>query len=158
MRITYCGFRTAAIPRRPTRRTNGTTRGEAGRLHRLAFPSVRAQHAGLPDSAASLDNCDISWEHRFPGTDFSFKVTPYLDKHERPDKEFFLIPKLEFTSGLNAGSQRSEGVEIQIQRETFARDGISGFLSFAYTNSYIRYGGHRRGRFRHDRARERSTP
>ncbi|MGB6712099.1 MAG: TonB-dependent receptor [Candidatus Cybelea sp.] len=95
---------------------------------------------GYPIQPPASINYDVSWEHRFPGTDLSFKVTPYLRQTQNQIQEFFLIPKLEFTSGLNAGSQRSEGVEFQMQKGDLARDGISGFLSFAYTNSYIRYG------------------
>ncbi|HEY1867770.1 MAG TPA: hypothetical protein VGG70_05690, partial [Candidatus Cybelea sp.] len=42
--------------------------------------------------------------------------------------------------GLNVGSQRSEGLEFQMQKGDFSRDGISGLMSFAYTNSYVHYG------------------
>ena len=55
-------------------------------------------------------------------------------------QQFFLNPIQGFVSGLNVGSQTSEGFEFQMQKGDFSRDGLSGLLSFAYTNSYIRYG------------------
>lgn len=95
---------------------------------------------GYPIQPAASLNYDVSWEHRFAGTDLSFKLTPYLRQTQNQIQEFFLIPKQVFSSGLNAGSQRSEGIEFQMQKGDLSHDGISGLLSFAYTNSYIRYG------------------
>ena len=85
-------------------------------------------------------NYDVSWEHRFKNTDVSFKLTPFLRQTQNQIQQFFLNPIQGFVSGLNVGSQRSEGVEFQAQKGDFSRDGISGLLSFAYTNSYIHYG------------------
>ncbi|MBV8148699.1 MAG: TonB-dependent receptor, partial [Candidatus Eremiobacteraeota bacterium] len=95
---------------------------------------------GYPIQPGTSLNYDTSWEHRFKGTDLSFKVTPFLRQTQNQIQEFFLIPQQIFTSGLNVGSQRSEGVEFQMQKGDPAREGLSGLLSFAYTNSYIRYG------------------
>jgi hypothetical protein len=95
---------------------------------------------GYPIQPPTSINYDTSWEHRFEGTDLSLKLTPYLRQTQNQIQEFFLIPKQLFGSGLNVGSQRSEGVEFQMQKGDLSRDGISGFLSFAYTHSYIRYG------------------
>ena len=95
---------------------------------------------GYPVQPATSLNYDASWEHRFKGTDLSFKATPFLRQTQNQIQEFFLIPQQLFSSGLNVGSQRSEGVEFQMQKSDLAREGISGLLSFAYTNSYIRYG------------------
>jgi hypothetical protein len=85
-------------------------------------------------------NYDLSWEKHFKGTDLSFKVTPFLRQTQGQIQSFFLNPIQEFTSGLNVGSQRSQGVEFQLQKGDFSRDGLSAQLSFAYTNTYIRYG------------------
>ena len=95
---------------------------------------------GYPIQPPTSINYDISWEHRFKNTDWSFKLTPFLRQTQDQIQQFFLIPQNGFVSGLNVGSQRSEGVEFQMQKGDFSRDGISGLLSFAYTNSYVHYG------------------
>ncbi len=95
---------------------------------------------GYPIQPPTSINYDLSWEHRFKGTDLSFKLTPFLRQTQDQIQQFFLDPIQGFVSGLNVGSQRSEGVEFQMQKGDFSRDGISGLLSFAYTNSYIHYG------------------
>ncbi len=95
---------------------------------------------GYPIQPPTSINYDLSWEHRFKDTDLSFKLTPFLRQTQNQIQQFFLDPIQGFVSGLNVGSQRSEGVEFQMQKGDFSRDGISGLLSFAYTNSYIHYG------------------
>jgi hypothetical protein len=95
---------------------------------------------GYPIRPPTSINYDLSWEDHFKGTDWSFKVTPFLRQTQDQIQQFFLNVKQGFVSGLNSGSQRSEGVEFQMQKGDFSRDGISGLLSFAYTNSYIKYG------------------
>ncbi len=89
--------------------------------------------------ATSL-NYDVSWESHLKGTDWSFKLTPFLRQTQNQNQEFFLDQKTGFVSGLDVGSQRSQGVEFQISKGDFSRNGLSGQLSFAYTNSYIKYG------------------
>ncbi len=95
---------------------------------------------GYPILPPTSINYDLSWEHRVKNTDWSFKLTPFLRQTQDQIQQFFLIPQNGFVSGLNVGSQRSEGVEFQLQKGDFSRDGISGLLSFAYTNSYVHYG------------------
>jgi Carboxypeptidase regulatory-like domain/TonB dependent receptor len=95
---------------------------------------------GYPIAPPTSINYDLSWEHRFKGTDVSFKVTPFLRQTQNQIQQFYLNPIQGFVSGLNVGSQRSEGVEFQAQKGDFSRDGISALLSFAYTNSYVHYG------------------
>ena len=95
---------------------------------------------GYPIAPPTSINYDASWEHRLKNTDISFKLTPFLRQTQNQIQQFFLNPIQGFVSGLNVGSQRSEGVEFQAQKGDFSRDGISGLLSFAYTNSYIHYG------------------
>ena len=95
---------------------------------------------GYPILPPTSVNYDLSWEHRVKNTDWSFKLTPFLRQTQDQIQQFFLIPQNGFVSGLNVGSQRSEGVEFQLQKGDFSRDGLSGLLSFAYTNSYVHYG------------------
>ena len=47
--------------------------------------------------------------------------------------------KTAFLSGLNVGNQTSEGIELEVDKGDFARNGFAAKASFAYTNSYIRY-------------------
>ncbi len=94
---------------------------------------------GYPIQPQTSLNYDISLEHHFKGTDLSFKLTPFLRQTQNQIQEFFLNAKEGFVSGLNTGNQRSEGVEFQLQKGDFSRNGVSGLLSFAYTNAYIKY-------------------
>jgi hypothetical protein len=95
---------------------------------------------GYPIRPPTSINYDISWEHHFKGTDMSFKLTPFLRQTQDQIQNFYLDQKTGFVSGLNVGDQRSQGVEFQFQKGDFSRNGFAGVLSFAYTNSYIRYG------------------
>ena len=104
------------------------------------FLAVRPQHARLSDSAADLDQLRPLVGAPLQGHGLSFKLTPFLRQTQDQIQQFYLNPQPGFVSGLNVGSQRSEGVEFQMQKGDFSRDGISGLLSFAYTNSYIHYG------------------
>ncbi|MDQ2680632.1 MAG: TonB-dependent receptor [Candidatus Eremiobacteraeota bacterium] len=85
-------------------------------------------------------NTDISFEHHFKGTDWSFTFTPFLRKTRDQIQNFFLDQATGFVSGLNVGKQTSRGFEFQLNKGDFSRNGLSGQLSFAYTNSYINYG------------------
>jgi hypothetical protein len=95
---------------------------------------------GLPIAPPTSLNYDVSLEQRLHGTDWSFKLTPFLRQTQDQIQQFFLNQKTGFVSGTNIGSQRSEGFEFQAQKGDFSRNGIAGLLSFAYTNSYVKYG------------------
>jgi hypothetical protein len=84
-------------------------------------------------------NTDLSWEHQFKGTDISFKISPFLRKTKDQIQQFFLDQKSSFVSGLNVGRQTSEGVEFQVNKGDFNRNGLAGLLSFTYTHSFIDY-------------------
>jgi hypothetical protein len=83
------------------------------------------------------NNFDFSIEHSFGDT--SVKVTPFLRKTQDQIQQFYLNQEEGFVSGLNVGNQTSQGVEFELDKGNFARDGIAAKLSFTYTNSYIRY-------------------
>ena len=95
---------------------------------------------GYPVAPATSINYDISWEQHLKGTDISYKLTPFLRQTQGQIQQFYLDQKTGFVSGLNAGSQRSQGLEFQMTKGDFSRDGIAAQLSFAYTDSYIKYG------------------
>jgi TonB dependent receptor/Carboxypeptidase regulatory-like domain len=95
---------------------------------------------GYPVAPATSLNYDISLEQHLKGTDISFKLTPYLRQTQDQIQEFYLDQKTGFVSGLNAGSQRSQGVEFEMTKGDFSKNGFAGQLSFTYTDSYVKYG------------------
>ena len=88
---------------------------------------------------ATSINTDLSFEHRLKGTDWSFKLTPFLRKTKDQIQQFFHDQKSGFVSGLNVGRQTSSGVEFQVNKGDFSRNGLSGSLAFTYTHSQIDY-------------------
>jgi hypothetical protein len=93
-------------------------------------------HAVRPDTSY---NYDLSWEHRFKGTDWSFKLSPFFRATRDQLQNFYIDPQGGLESGLNVGSQQTSGVEFAIQKGDFSRDGLAGQLSFTYTHSMIKY-------------------
>ena len=85
------------------------------------------------------NNYDFSIEQRLKGTNWSYKLTPFYRQTQDQVENFYTNIKEGFISGLNAGKQTSEGFEFALQKGDFARNGIAGQLSFAYTNSYVNY-------------------
>ncbi|MBD5656887.1 MAG: TonB-dependent receptor, partial [Candidatus Eremiobacteraeota bacterium] len=84
------------------------------------------------------NNYDFSVEHSFPGQ-VSIKVSPFYRKTQDQIQQFFLNQQTGFVSGLNVGRQTSDGVEFELDKGDFNRDGLAAKLSFTYTNSYINY-------------------
>ncbi len=84
------------------------------------------------------NNYDFSIERQFAGNT-AVKLTPFLRKTQDQIQNFFLNQKTNFISGLNVGNQTSEGIELEVDKGDFARNGFAAKASFAYTNSYIRY-------------------
>jgi hypothetical protein len=105
----------------------------------IFYPYGRSS-PGYPVYPATSLNYDASWEHHLKGTDWSFKFTPFWRQTQGQIQQFFINQQTNFVSGLNTGSQTSKGIELQVQKGDFSRNGISGLLAFAYTNSYIKYG------------------
>jgi hypothetical protein len=84
-------------------------------------------------------NADVSLEHRFRGTDVSFKVTPFYRQTKDQVENFYVNVKSDIFSGFNAGQQTSRGFELALDKGDFDRNGFAAQLAFAYTNSYVRY-------------------
>ncbi|MBV8067634.1 MAG: TonB-dependent receptor, partial [Candidatus Eremiobacteraeota bacterium] len=84
-------------------------------------------------------NSDLSIEHRFPGTDMSFKLTPFLRQTQDQIENFYINYTTGLVSGLNAGYQTSKGFEFQFDKGDFSRNGFAGQLSFAYTYATVTY-------------------
>jgi hypothetical protein len=85
-------------------------------------------------------NTDFSLEHRFTGTDLSFKLSPFYRQTKDQIQNFLLNVQASLISGLNVGSQTSRGIEFAVNKGSFVRDGFAAQLAFAYTNSYVKYG------------------
>jgi hypothetical protein len=88
---------------------------------------------------AVSNNYDFSLEHQFAG-DTSLKLSPFLRKTQDQIQQFFLDQRTSFVSGLNVGRQTSEGLELEVDKGDFSRNGLATRLAFTYTNSYINYG------------------
>jgi hypothetical protein len=84
------------------------------------------------------NNYDFSVEQQFRGTDLSYKLTPY---YRSTQNQLANIPigAQGVLDGLNVGRQRNYGVEFQIRKGDFDRNGFSGLLSYTYTRSRITY-------------------
>ncbi|MHB8357631.1 MAG: TonB-dependent receptor domain-containing protein, partial [Vulcanimicrobiaceae bacterium] len=93
---------------------------------------------GYPIQPEISYNTDFSIEHQFKNTDLSFKLTPFYRKTNNQIQQFFLSQKTGFVSGLNVGNQTSKGIELEIQKGSFNRDGFSGLFSYTYTNSTVK--------------------
>ncbi len=104
------------------------------RFGRFGLPTT----PGHPVRPEVSNNYDFSFEHQFRG-DTSMKLTPFLRKTQDQIQNFYLDQKTGFVSGLNVGRQTSQGVELEVDKGDFSRNGLSGRLSFTYTNSYINY-------------------
>jgi len=104
-------------------------------FYALGF-TTPGQHAVRPPTSL---NYDLSLEKRIKGTDWSYKLTPFLRSTKDQIQQFFLDQKTGFVSGLNVGRQTSKGFEFQLNDGDFSRNGLSGQLSFAYTHSAIKY-------------------
>ena len=91
-----------------------------------------------PIPPATSSNYDFSIEHQFPAQ-LAVKISPFLRSTQNQSENFFLNRVTSFVSGLNVGNQTSRGVEFELDKGNFAQNGLSGKLSFAYTNSTIKY-------------------
>ncbi|MBC5811641.1 MAG: TonB-dependent receptor, partial [Candidatus Eremiobacteraeota bacterium] len=93
-------------------------------------------HRVVPETS---NNFDVSLEHHFKGTDTSFKLTPFYRVTQNQIQTFFLDQPSNFVSGLNANSLTSRGLEFQLNKGDFGRDGFAMQLAFTYTNAYAKY-------------------
>ncbi len=84
------------------------------------------------------NNYDFSFEQHVPKTDVSFKLTPFY-RSTQDQLANVPIGTQGVLDGLNVGRQRNYGVEFQIRKGDFERNGVSGTLSYTYTRSRVRY-------------------
>ncbi len=89
--------------------------------------------------AQTSNNYDLSLEHHVKGSQITFKVSPFLRQTKNQTQSFFLDPRTNFVSGLNVGSLRATGVELEVRDGDFNRDGVAAQISYTYTRSKIKY-------------------
>ncbi len=81
------------------------------------------------------NNYDFSYEQHFKGTDVSMKLTPYLRWATNQLYETVNLPSLGVSPSFNAGTLRVDGIEFELTKGDFDKNGLSGILSYTYTNA-----------------------
>jgi len=84
------------------------------------------------------NNYDLSLERHIKNTDISFKLTPFY-RSTQDQLANVPIGTQGVLDGLNVGRQRNYGVEFQLRKGDFERNGLSGLLSYTFTRSRVRY-------------------
>jgi carboxypeptidase family protein/TonB-dependent receptor-like protein len=84
-------------------------------------------------------NIDFSLEKHMKGTDITYKISPFYRYTQNQNVTITIGPN--FASAVNVGTQKSTGVEFQIQKGDPTRNGWSGAISYTYTNAKIKYNG-----------------
>ena len=87
-----------------------------------------------PAQAQLSNNVDASLEHQFPGTDVAFKLTPYY-RYATNQLYSANVPTLNVSPGFNSGTERTYGVELQLTKGDFNKNGLAAMVSYTYTNS-----------------------
>ncbi|MDQ2864752.1 MAG: TonB-dependent receptor [Candidatus Eremiobacteraeota bacterium] len=84
------------------------------------------------------DNFDFSYERHFKGTDMSMKVTPYY--RYATNQLYDISVGFGLSGGLNSGTERIKGLELQLTKGDFDKDGLSWVLSYTYLNGQEKFG------------------
>ncbi|MHB8195830.1 MAG: carboxypeptidase regulatory-like domain-containing protein [Vulcanimicrobiaceae bacterium] len=85
----------------------------------------------------TTNNYDISLEKHLKGTDVTFRLTPFYRYAQNQSVFVALGPT--FVSGVNVGTEKTTGVEFQLQKGDPSRNGWSGQLSWTYAHARIKY-------------------
>ncbi len=80
---------------------------------------------------------DLSLEHHFANTNWSFKLTPFYSYSSNWEQQSFIGAG--YVTQVPVGVYRSYGVEFALQAGDFAQQGLSGMLTFTYTNAAVKY-------------------
>lgn len=87
-----------------------------------------------PTNPQVANNYDFSFEHQFPGTDIGVKATPFY-RYAWDEIYSANVPTLNLTPGFNSGIEKTYGVELQITKGDFNKNGLAAMFSYTYTNS-----------------------
>jgi hypothetical protein len=112
---------------------NGTQENlAAGLVGFLPFGFNTPRH----DAGAQFsNNFDFSYEHQFRGTDLSIKVSPFYRYATQQLYESVNVPTLSISPAFNSGTERTDGVEFELAKGDFTKNGLSGLFSYTFTNS-----------------------
>lgn len=88
---------------------------------------------------AVSSNYDFSFEKHIKGTDMSLKLTPFFRLTQNALQNVYLDQVENFVSSINAGTQKTNGIELQFTKGDFDRDGWAMSVSYTYTDSKIKY-------------------
>jgi hypothetical protein len=80
---------------------------------------------------------DLSLEHHFRGTDVSVKLTPFYSTSSNWEQQYFIGAG--YVTQIPIGQYQNYGFEASLQAGDFARNGLSGELTFTYTNATVRF-------------------
>ena len=87
-----------------------------------------------PTKAQEANNYDLSFEHQFPHTDIGLKLTPYY-RYATNEIYSANVPTLFLGTGFNSGIEYTYGLEFQVTKGDFNKNGLSAMLSYTYTYS-----------------------
>ncbi|HEV3089339.1 MAG TPA: TonB-dependent receptor [Candidatus Elarobacter sp.] len=87
------------------------------------------RHDALPQYS---NNFDFSYERHFPGTDTSLKLTPY---YRWATNQLYTVSVYGQSPALNTGIQRSQGIELQLTKGDFRRNGFAAVFSYTFLDS-----------------------
>ncbi len=93
-------------------------------------------HSTAPSYSNSYD---FSFEHHFKGTDLSFKLTPFYRVTQNVEQDIPLGSQ-GVVDGLNTGTGQSKGIEFELSKGDFARNGFAFQLSYTFTNTGAQFG------------------
>jgi hypothetical protein len=88
-----------------------------------------------PVQAQFSNNYDVSYEHNFPGSGVGLKFTPYYRWATNQLYSANIATLFGVSPSFNAGTERVDGVELQVTKGDFRRNGLSGVFSYTYTNA-----------------------
>jgi len=91
----------------------------------LPYGFFTPRHDALPQYS---NNFDLSYEHHFTGSNASIKVTPYF---RWATNQLYTVSVYGQSPALNTGIERSRGVELQLVKGDFNRNGLA--MQFSYT-------------------------
>ena len=91
-------------------------------------------HPIPPQTSAQYD---FSLEHRLHGTTMSLKVTPFWQDSSNWEQQSFIGAG--FVTQVPVGKSRNYGVEAQFNVGDFNRNGVSGLVSFTWTQSQVQF-------------------
>ena len=80
---------------------------------------------------------NLSLEHHFANSQWSMKITPYYDQASNWEQQFFIGAN--YVTQIPVGEYKDYGVEFALQDGDFAQNGLSGELTFTYTNAKVQF-------------------